>query len=121
MEIHQDPAPLRIDQSGQVRVGSTRMIFKLVVEAYLEGATPEAIAERIYPGLELADAYGAIAYYLRHKDEVHEYMRHWDEEGEKMKNFIESQPGYAEWKQDMKQRLLQRKAQLEQANVAAPQ
>jgi len=110
MEIHQDPVPLRIDDSGQVRVGRTRVIFKLVVEAHLGGATPEDIAERIYPGLELADVYGAIAYYLRHKGDVQEYLRRWDEEGEKLRREIEAkQPPNAE----LKARLLARKAEME--------
>jgi hypothetical protein len=86
------------------------VIFKLVVEAHLQGATPEDIAERIYPSLELADVYGAIAYYLRHKDDVQEYMRRWDEEGEKLRREIEAkQPPNAE----LKARLLARKAEME--------
>jgi uncharacterized protein (DUF433 family) len=110
MEIHQDPVPLRVDEDGQVRVGSTRVIFKLVVEAYLDGASPEEISEKIYTSLKLEDTYGAIAYYLRHQEEVREYMRQWDAEAEKVRQMIEaSQPDRAE----LKARLLARKAEME--------
>jgi uncharacterized protein (DUF433 family) len=41
----------------------------LVVEQYENGMTPEDMV-RAYGTLELADVYAAIAYYLRHRDEV---------------------------------------------------
>ncbi len=110
MEIHQDPVPLRVDERGEVRVGTTRVIYKLVIEAFEEGATPEEIAEKMYTSLTVADVYGAVAYYIRHKDEVREYMRLWDEEADRLQKEIEAkQPDRAEFKA----RLLARKAEME--------
>jgi hypothetical protein len=44
-----------------------------VVTAFLEGCTPEEIAEQ-YPSIQLSNIYLVIGYYLRHKDEVDTYL-----------------------------------------------
>lgn len=72
--IATDPAPLRVDDFGVVRVGASRVSLDLVVYAFLEGATASAIVER-YPSLDLADVHGAISYYLRHRADVEAYLR----------------------------------------------
>lgn len=110
MQIHQDPAPLRIDEHGEVRVGKTRVIYKLVIEAFDNGATPEEIAEKMYTSLTVPEVYAAIAYYLRHKEDVREYMRRWDEEAEKMQKVIEARHPDRD---ELKARLLARKAEME--------
>ena len=61
--------PLRVDEGGAVRVGKSRVNLDLVVEQYENGATPEEIA-RAYDTLDLADVYGVIAYYLRHRQDI---------------------------------------------------
>jgi uncharacterized protein (DUF433 family) len=67
-------SPLRWDEGGVVRVGSSRISLDLVVEQYESGATPEAMC-RDYETLKLADAYAAIAYYLRHREKVADYLK----------------------------------------------
>jgi uncharacterized protein (DUF433 family) len=64
---------LRIDRDGAVRIDSTRVTLETLVTAFRQGATAEEIALR-YPVLDLADVYGAIAYYSRHRDEVESYL-----------------------------------------------
>ena len=61
------------DANGVLRVSGTRVTLDLVVSAYENGATPEEVVEA-YSSLRLADAYAAIAYYLRHRDEVDAYL-----------------------------------------------
>ena len=73
MNIHNDPVPLRVDESGAIRIGNTRVLFYLVIEAYKRGNSAEAIVD-MYQTLPLADAHAAIAYYLRHKDEVETFL-----------------------------------------------
>ena len=46
----------------------------MLVQEYEDGASPKSIVEA-YSTLDLADVHGAIAYYLRHRDEVSEYLR----------------------------------------------
>ena len=65
--------PLREDGSGALRVGASNVLFELVVRAFQDGATPEAIVQR-YESLSLADTYAVIAHYLRHRDEVQAYL-----------------------------------------------
>jgi hypothetical protein len=45
----------------------------LVVYAFLEGQSAEAIAQA-FPVLSLEQVYGAITYYLAHREDVDEYL-----------------------------------------------
>jgi uncharacterized protein (DUF433 family) len=65
--------PIRRDPSGALRVGKSRVLLELLVRAFEDGLTPEAIVGR-YSTLTLAETYAAIAYYLGHRDEVNRYM-----------------------------------------------
>ena len=84
-----DPVPLRVDESGTVRVGKTRVLLDLVVLAHEEGVSPEGIVER-YPTLQLGDVYGAIAYYLHHREEVRAYLAERERRGEEIRQELES-------------------------------
>ena len=68
MEILLQPEapPVRRDASGALRVGRSRVLVELVIRAFQDGATPEAIAQR-YPTAMLADSYAVIAYFLHHR------------------------------------------------------
>lgn len=83
---HAEAPPLRDDGSGALRVGNSRVLLELVILAFQDGATPEAIVQR-YSTLALSDVYAVIAYYLRHRDEVEAYLaereRKAEEVGEK--------------------------------------
>lgn len=68
-----EPVPLRTDRDGVVRVGTTRVTLDSVVEAYLEGFGAEEIAEQ-YPALHLAEIYGVLSYFLRHRPSVEGYL-----------------------------------------------
>lgn len=68
-----DPLPLREDADGVLRLGVTRVSLDLVVEAFDDGATPEAIAQQ-YSTLNLADVYGVLAHVLRHRAEIDAYL-----------------------------------------------
>src|SRR5437763_9820505 len=74
LPLHAERPPLRVDQGGAVRVGSSRVSLDLVVEQYENGMTPEDMV-RAYDTLALADVYAVIAYYLRHRDEVRAYLK----------------------------------------------
>ena len=65
--------PLREDAWGALRVGESRVLLELVIQAFDDGATPEAIVQS-YSTLKLPDVYAVIAYYLRHRQQVEEYL-----------------------------------------------
>jgi uncharacterized protein (DUF433 family) len=73
--------PLREEPAGVYRVGNTRVLLELVIHAFNEGATAEEIVFR-YPTLSLADVFGVIAYYLRHRVEVDAYIAESDRLGD---------------------------------------
>jgi len=68
-----EPVPLHEDADGVIRVGGTRVTLDTVLAAYIRGSTPEQIADD-YSALQLADIYAAIAYYLRHREDVEAYL-----------------------------------------------
>jgi uncharacterized protein (DUF433 family) len=55
-----------------------------VVLRFLEGLSAESIQLDCFPVLTLEQVYGAIAYYLRHREEIDAYLRKADEEYELM-------------------------------------
>ena len=72
--IETQPIPLDVDANDVVRVGETRVTLDTVIEAFLEGATAEEIAQQ-YPSLTLPDIYSVIGYYLDQIAEVNHYLQ----------------------------------------------
>jgi uncharacterized protein (DUF433 family) len=105
------PPPLRLDESGTLRVGKTRVTLDTVIHAYEDGARPEEIV-RAFDTLTLADVYGAISYYLRHREEVQVYLEQRQQQAAEMRRFWEARCPTA----GLKERLLERRRQqLEQS------
>lgn len=71
--IHAEPVPLQADADGALRVAGTRIGLEVIVSQYREGASAETIAER-FPVLTPADVHAALAYFLRHQEEVNRYL-----------------------------------------------
>jgi hypothetical protein len=89
LTLQKDASPFRIDEGDVVRIGLSRVSLDLVVEQYENGMSPEDIV-RAYDTLVLADVHGAIAYYLRHRDEVRAYLKRRAEEAESLRAKIEA-------------------------------
>jgi uncharacterized protein (DUF433 family) len=90
LSLHAEWPPLRLDEGGAVRVGNTRISLDLIVEQYENGMTPEDMV-RAYDSLVLADVHAAIAYYLRHREEVRAYLKRRTEEAETLRAKIEAE------------------------------
>lgn len=67
--------PLRQDSTGVIRIGTSRVLLGLVIRAFQEGETPEAIVQS-YETLTLADVYAVLGCYLAHADAIEDYLRH---------------------------------------------
>ena len=107
--IPPDPIPLSADGRGGLRVGDSRVSLDTLIHEFEQGKDPEGIVHS-YPALQLADVYAVIAYYLRHREEVHEYLDRRQAEAEALRRKIESrQPDSAE----LRARLLSRRNQQE--------
>ncbi len=73
LTINLDPVPLRLDASGTVRIGLTRVTLDSVVTTDESGSTPEEIGEQ-FPSLALADIYSVVGYYLNNRKEIDAYL-----------------------------------------------
>jgi uncharacterized protein (DUF433 family) len=58
---------------GVYSVAGTRVSLDSIVYAFLTGQSAEGIAQA-FPVLNLEQVYGAITYYLGHRDEVDRYL-----------------------------------------------
>jgi uncharacterized protein (DUF433 family) len=65
--------PVRLDESGLLRVARTRVTLYTVVRAFWAGESAEQIQES-FSTLSLADVYGAIAFYLQNRAELDAYF-----------------------------------------------
>ena len=57
------------------RIAGTRISLDSIVYDFLNGLSPESIADN-FDGLTLERVYGAITYYLAHRSEVDAYLQH---------------------------------------------
>jgi uncharacterized protein (DUF433 family) len=90
--LQSEAPPLRKDASGALRVGCSRVLAELVIRAFQDGATAEAIAQR-YPTTTLADVYAVIAYYLRHRSDMELYLTERDRHASEVHDRIEGHQG----------------------------
>jgi len=74
---------------GGYWVSGTRVSLDLVVLAFLQGLSAEAIASECFPTLTLEQVYGAIAYYLAHRLEIDAYLKQADAEFESMRQAMQ--------------------------------
>lgn len=89
LSIHTDPVPLRVEETGAIRVGNTRVLLDIVIECFKQGDAAEVIAHK-FTTLQLADVYAVIAYYLRHKEEVDAYLDGREKEADELKKLIQA-------------------------------
>lgn len=87
--------PLRLTDDGTIRIAASRVSIDSVIHHYKLGASAEQIARK-FAGLDLADIYATITYYLNHQAEVEEYMRQQEAKGDEVQKKIESDPQYQE-------------------------
>jgi len=84
---------VRVDEHGVMRIGYSRVMLVAIVAGFEQGHSPETLQQQ-YPALSLEEVYGAITYYLAHKDEVHTYLKQQDAlwEAWRAKSAVQSQP-----------------------------
>ncbi len=102
--------PLRLTEDGTIRIANSRVSLDSVVHHYKLGASAEQIAQK-FPGLDLADVYAAITYYLNHEATVEEYLREQEAKGDEIQKRIESDPQYQKQSAELRARLLARKSE----------
>lgn len=74
------PDPSYIEEiNGGLRIRETRISLDSVVIAHLRGQSPEGIQDA-FPLLSLEQIHGALAFYLRNREEVDAYLEEGREE-----------------------------------------
>jgi uncharacterized protein (DUF433 family) len=96
---------MREDSSGALRIGQSRVLLELVIRAFQDGATPEAIVQR-YPTAALADVYAVIGYYLRHRKDIEQYLADRESRAAEVQQRIQSSQGDLK---ELRDRLLARR------------
>ena len=69
-------------------IEETRISLDSVVYAFLNGESPESIAQN-FPLLPLEQVYGAVAFYLANKELIDGYLKEGEAEFEKLQQCIE--------------------------------
>ena len=69
-------------------ISGTRVSLESVVLAFLNGLSPEAITSECFPVLKLEQVYGAITYYLSHREEIDSYIQQSNKEYEELRSSI---------------------------------
>ena len=109
--------PLREEPAGVFRVGRSRVLLELVIQAFQGGATPEAIVQS-YDTLNLADVYAVVSHYLANPVPFEEYLRERDAAAARMRAKIEAaQPP----RDNLRAVLLARAKAMEPHGADAPQ
>lgn len=84
-----EPAPLKTNADGVVRVGNTRVTLDTVIAVFKQGTTAEEIVYR-YPSLRLADVYATIGFYLNHHQEVETYLQQRQQQAQEIRKMNEA-------------------------------
>jgi uncharacterized protein (DUF433 family) len=82
--VEREAPPFNEDESGAIRIGNSRVLLELVIRAFQDGASPEAIMQR-YLTLSLSEIYTTIGYYLRHPQEIETYLSQRDQLAESVR------------------------------------
>src|SRR5262245_13233235 len=89
MVIEAEAPTLTKWDDGSIRIAKSRVTLETIIITYKMGQTAEEIHYG-FPTLALADIHAAIAYYLRHRDEVEKYLKEVEEKGERLRKEIEA-------------------------------
>jgi uncharacterized protein (DUF433 family) len=76
--------PLHQDDTGTVRVGNSKVLLEIVIQAFQDGASPETIVQQ-YSTLTLSEVYSTIAYYLQHQEAVEAYLSQREQSAESVR------------------------------------
>jgi uncharacterized protein (DUF433 family) len=76
--LEREAPPLKQEEGGAIRIGESRVLLELVIQAFQSGDTPETIVAR-YSTLSLSEVYRSIGYYLNHQETVDLYLQRREE------------------------------------------
>jgi uncharacterized protein (DUF433 family) len=92
-------------RDGGYYVAKTRVSLDSVVLAFLDGLSPETIVAECFPVLTLEQVYGAITYYLSHRDEIDVYLKQASAEFEALRKTT-NEPAFSKKMADARRQIL---------------
>lgn len=99
--------PFTVWEDGSIRITGSRVTLDAIVSQFKLGATAEQIRED-FPSLKLQDIYGALYYYLNHREEIEEYLQKRQDAAAETRRFIESKQDHTELIEQLRLRRQQR-------------
>lgn len=75
---------VKVGQVEAYQIGTTRVSLDSVIYSWLQGDSPETIADN-FSALTLEQVYGAITLYLAHQSEIDEYLRQGETQSEQLR------------------------------------
>jgi uncharacterized protein (DUF433 family) len=82
---------VELDSGGTYRVGGYRTTLDFIVYEYLHTGSADRVVKR-FPDTGEENVYGALAFYLANKDEVHEYLKRREAEADQLRAQVEALP-----------------------------
>lgn len=97
--------PIEWWDDGTIRVGGTRLLIDMIVDAHNRGECPEAIYES-FPSkyYTVADIYAVIAYYLSHKFAIDKHLADGEKKAEAVRRKYENTPEHKAWRAELRRR-----------------
>jgi uncharacterized protein (DUF433 family) len=92
--------PLRLDGTGTVRIGASRVTLDVMLCAYHEGMSAEEIAAA-FDTLKIADVHAVLSYYLENRAAVDAYLKERQDHADEVRRQVESEPRYIELRKKM--------------------
>ena len=96
-------------REGNLYVGHSRVTLQTLIEAWQSGRTPEQLRDS-FPTVPLVAIYGAITYYLEHKDATDAFFRETDEIDAQRR--LSDESTHAEFYTNLRERFEQARARL---------
>lgn len=101
-----DTVPLVQLENGAIRVRNSRVTLETIVHRMQVGDTVDDIHDG-FPTVSVSQIQQVLMWYEDNRAAADEYLREVEEEVQKLRQWIESQPGY----KDRREELLRRKAE----------
>ena len=99
--------PLTQDQEGTIRIRGSRVTLGSILHSFQQGATAEQIHDS-FPSVALRDIYGAIAYYLEHREQIDEYLKAQAQSARDLRRSFENRLDVVAFRDRIRVRRLQR-------------
>src|SRR5947208_5359675 len=104
----------KTDSYERIRVQGTRIDIEILLEAYLQGESPERIFYDYRHALGLEQVYATITYYLHNKSEIDAYLqRSREAEDRAYEEYLKQGPS------DVRQKMLRLKAERDAQKASA--